>query len=381
MGTQIDLFDAFDRAQTRMEMRFKAGEAQEQKLIEEIGKTIIVDKLVPPKGALFLRGDAGVELGYGWGTSKVSTVTVHRHALGQLCEKAKVPMTWVNTLQLAPANEEGLELLAHTLNWRFQKKDFGDETRFLHRIVGNELRGFLSRRFNRHLASAPLLRSFVEQCRVSGACPVEATTSSVCSALKCFMPTVFEAFKGEYICVGVEWRNSDFGAATLTVRQTLWRVGAGTAAVVDEGLRKRHIGSIIEDSDVEMSDETAIKEVAAQQSAVRDHVKEYTSEKSVQRLLEAIRTAHEKELPWTGLRSKLKGILTQKQLDDMKSTLDEDGIIDLPPVSYTAGGERTPNAYWASAYVSTLASKSEDTDRRLELQQEAGKLLAAAMAA
>ena len=374
MGDQISLFDQFERAQNRMTTRFKAGAAQEERLIDEVAKTVIVDKLVPPKSAIF---HGNMSLSYG----AEKTVTIHRHALGQLCEKAKVPMTWVNTLQLAPANEEGLELLAHTLNWRFQKKDFGDETRFLHRIVGTELRGFLSRRFNRHLASAPLLRAFVDQCRASGARPIEATSSPVRSALKCLVPTVFEAFKGEYICVGAEWSNSDFGSGKLSVRQTVWRVGAGTAAVVDEGLGKRHIGSIIEDSDVEMSDETAIKEVAAQQSAVRDHVKMYTSEKNVEHLLEAIRTAHEKEIPWSGLKNKLRGILTQKQLEDMKSTLDEDSILDLPPVSYTAGGERAPNAYWASAYVSAVAAKSEDTDRRLELQQEAGKLLAAALVA
>ena len=47
--------------------------------------------------------------------------------------------------------------------------------------------------------------------------------------------------------------------------------------------------------------------------------------------------------------------------------------------TFEADGTRVPNLYWAQAAIGAVASKTEDTDRRLDLQREAGKLLAAAL--
>jgi hypothetical protein len=290
-------------------------------------------------------------------------------------------MTYVNRLQ--EDTTRGMsDLLCDNLNTLFGLTVWPEATRFLHRIVGTELRGFLSRRYNRHLASAPLLRSFIDQCKAEGARPIEATSSPVRHALKCLIPKVFEAFPGEHVCIGIEWSNSDFGAAKLKVLQTLWRVGAGSASVIDEGLSRAHIGSVIEDSDIEMSDETARKEVEAQQSAVRDHVKEYLSQKTIDRLLVAIRAARDEQISWTSLVAKLReATLGKSDIEWMKNVLEgkAETIIDLPPVSYAPDGARVPNLYWAIGAIGSIAQKMEDPDRRLELQREAGKLLAAAL--
>jgi hypothetical protein len=271
------------------------------------------------------------------------------------------------------------ELLAHNMNELFHipvwKDKDGQSVRFLHRLVGNQLRGFLSRRFNRWLASAPLLRTFSEECKAAGANPVEAYSSDIRSSLKCLMPKVFEVFPGEYISVGVEWSNSDFGSGKLKVAQTLWRIFENTGAVVDSGINRAHIGSILEDSDLDMSDDTARKEVIAQQGAIKDHVHGFLSETSIDRLLAGIRIARTKEIPWSKLEKQLKGILTSSELDWMNKGLNE-AIIDLPSIN-----PGTPDAYWAASAVSSLAAKTKDVDRRMSLQQEAGKLLAAAMEA
>lgn len=382
---QISMFDAFDTAQAHMSRRFARGEAEEQKLINTVAQTVIVDKLVPPKAMSFWidgaqpSGDC-VRLQYGGETS----VTVHRHALNQLAQKVSMPMTYLNMLH-GSADAWKHELLTHNLNELYHRPDWlergGNTTKFLHRVVGNELRGFLSRRYNRYLASAPLLRAYVDQCRAEGARPVEATSSPVRSALKYLLPNIFEAFPGEYICMGVEWSNSDFGAGKLKVLQTVWRVSTGTASVLDEGLSRAHIGSVIEDSDIEMSDETARKEVEAQQSAVRDHVRQYLSYATVDRLLVAIRAARDEQIPWGQLRGRLRDVLGKENVDWLQNVLDNKGasIIDLPPVSFAPDGTPTPNRYWASSAISVIASKTEDPDRRLDLQREAGKLLAAAL--
>lgn len=375
-----DNVEMFDAAKVRMDKRFAMGKQQEQMLVDIVTRTVIVDKLVPPKAMGFYCNDTGLRIKYG---QEGPEVGVHTHALNQLCAKVQVPMNYANMLVAGPAFKK--DLLAYSLEALFCEQDWvergGQPMRFLHRIVGGELRGFLSRRFNRHLASAPLLRAFVDECFAAGAKPVEASSSPVRNALKCLLPTVFEAFPGEYIGLGVEWSNSDFGSGKLKVMQTVWRVNTGTASVLDEGLGKAHIGSVIEDSDVDMSDDTAQKEVAAQQGAVRDHVKEFLKEATIERLLAAIRTAHEEEIPWSQLKARLAGVLGKENIDWMQGILDAKvaSIIDLPPLSYGPGGNLVPNLYWASSAVSAVAAKTDDADRRLELQREAGKLLAAAL--
>jgi hypothetical protein len=381
---QTNFFDAFDNARLRMEARFKLGAEQEQFLLAIVTATVIVDRLVPPRAMTFLTGtgDRSRELYIHYKETE-GGYAINRHALNQLCSKVQLGMNYVNMLQAGAAWKH--DLLCDNLNALFQTPDWtdrgGQPQRFLHRIVGRELRGFLSRRFNRHLASAPLLRAFIDQCKTEGARPVEAANSPVRSALKCLMPKVFEAFPGEYICLGVEWSNSDFGSGKLKVLQTCWRVGSGTAAVVDEGLRRAHIGSIIEDSDIEMSDETAKKELEAQQGAVRDHVKAYLSEKTVERMLTAIRAAAGEQIPWSQLSHRLRDVLGKGDLEWLKNVLDQkaETIIDLPPISFDPGGNRVPNLYWAAGGLSAIAARTDDPDKRLDLQREAGKLLASAM--
>jgi hypothetical protein len=374
---QLDMFEAqtkFAQAERVLQSRLKTGVNQEKTLVDLVAKMVIMDKLVPPKMMDFRAVPGRVLIQYE-GTE--GEVQIHRHALNQLCAKVHLPMHFVNDLLTGDPRYQ--TLLAHNLFELFHIPDWkdkdGQSVRFLHRLVGNQLRGFLSRRFNRWLASAPLLRTFSEECRAVGATPVEAYSSDIRSSLKCLMPKVFEVFPGEYIAVGVEWSNSDFGSGKLKVAQTLWRIFKNTGAVVDSGINRAHIGSILEDSDLEMSDDTARKEVIAQQGAIKDHVHGFLSETSVERLLAGIRIARTKEIPWSKLEKQLKGILTSSELDWMNKGLTEE-IIDLPSIN-----QGIPDAYWAASAVSSLASKTKDVDRRMSLQQEAGKLLAAAMEA
>jgi hypothetical protein len=385
MMRQPSTQNLFEIAQAQIERRFPQGEAQEQALLDVVGKTVIHDRLVPPGKMTFL-GHAVPDLGLDYQRPGEPIYTIHRHALGQLCAKVSLPISYVNLLQVKDEPWR-LELLAHNLNELYHRPIWlergGAQTRFLHRIVDNEVRGFLSRRYNRHLASAPLLRAFIDICRKHGAKPIEASNSPVRSALKCLLPKTFEVFPGEYICVGVEWSNSDFGAGRLKVLQTVWRLGSNSAMVMDEGLARTHIGAVIEDSDIEMSDETAKKEVEAQKSAIVDMVTHSLSEKTVERMLRAMQIAREEKIPWNRLRGALSSALSKVDIDWLKATIanNGEGIVDLPPISFEPDGTPVANAYWAASAISAIASRTEDADKRLELQKEAGKLLAGALGA
>jgi hypothetical protein len=386
--------DLFSYAEQRMNQRFLAGEREEAALIEQVAKTVIVDRLVPPHMMSFATDyETGlVDLRYGSirDDGHNHYVTLHPHAFRQLCEKVSFPAAYANHLRAGGSDEHlgaekqwKQELLAHNLNALYHQPAWeersGAPQRFLHRIVGDELRGFLSRRFARHMASAPLLRAFVDACRHAGARPISATSSPVRLQLQCLLPHVFEAYPQECVCVGCALANSDFGAGRLTVKSTIWRVSNGTSAVIDEAFSKVHVGSIIDESDLELSDSTAQKEVIAQRGLITDVVTQLLQEKTVNRLLQMLRAAHDLQIPWSKLKGRLSAVLSKSDLTWMQEAADTGaGIVDLPSISYTPEGERIPNAYWAAAALSAIAAKTEDADRKLDLQQEAGKLLSTA---
>lgn len=373
-----------ERAEEAAERRFELGEVEQNALLERVAKMVIRDKLVLPTGTKFevwddANGAPELRIQYG---AQPDRIAIHKHALSQLAGKVSIPIAFVHGLNARDKTHEWkTHLLAHNMNKLFHSTPWapdrnGNPTKFLHRIVGDELRGFLSRRFNRHLASAPLLRAFVETCTQTSARPIEAIASDVRVSLKCFLPHVFEAYPGQYICAGVEWSNSDFGAGKLTVSQTLWDPLRGTSSVLDDTISRVHLGSLIEDSDIEMSDETAASEVDTLAKAIRDSVIAMLSEQSVKRLLEAIRVANEQEIPWSKLKGQLAKFLYKKDIESIEALLlNGDDVLDLPPPGFNTEGKLIPTRWWAATLISTMAARTKDEDRKIELQNEAGKLL------
>lgn len=377
---------SLDQARERLKSRLAEGEREERALLDKVANMVIKDRLVPPSLVQFgLRGNWELGLSYGpsWEKSEGTPLRIHKHALHQMAIKVGMSTAYMTMLRSGEKNIDEswkVDLLAHNLNELFHNTPFKerneDTSRFLHRIVDNELRGFLSRRYNRNLASAPLLRSFVEACKGMGAQPVEATATPVRLSLKCLLPHVLEPFPGEVVAFGVEWANSDFGAGKMSVCLTVWRAGNATSMVLDEAIGKVHLGALIEDSDIEFSEGTVRAEIETYQRAVEDAVRAQLSPEALTRIVEGIRLASEEKIPWTRLRAKLGSLLSKKESEWLRDTFDNQNmsIIDLPPVSYEPSGERALNVYWAASAVAALASRIEDPERRLDLQREAGKL-------
>jgi hypothetical protein len=378
-----------ERAEEAAERRFDLGEVEQNKLVEKVTSTVIRDKLVPPTSNKFElgltpNGAPEVRIRYPKRKDEESDLvaTIHHHALGQLANKVKLPMDYVNNLNTYDTVQEWrTKLLIHNLNELYQEPDWGGDRsgkpiRFLHRLVGTQLRGFLSRRFNLHLASMPMLGAFVESCKLATARPVEAVASDVRFSLKCYLPHVFEAYPGQFICVGAEWTNSDFGVGKHMVSQSIWDPLRNTGAVLDESISQVHLGSLLEDSDIEMSAETVAKEVDATASAIRDSVAAMLSDEAVKRLLEAIKLANEHEVTWNALKGQLSKFLYKKEIESIESILKgDDDIIDLPPAGRDLNGNPIPTKWWAASIVSTMAARTKDADRKIDLQHEAGKLL------
>lgn len=373
-------------ARERLETYFRIGKDKQADLVKVVANTHIRDKLVSPKAAVFsCRNLHQPRIHYGLEDRGGAGTAIHAHALGQMCSVAQISRAFVG--RLIAGQDWERELFSYNMNQLFHLGTYLDRsknpTKFLHRIVGldqnAEVRGFLSRNFNRHLASLPLLRGFVEACHEVGAHPVEASASSVRFSLKCFLPYVFEPVVGEFVSFGQAWSNSDFGAGRHKVSLCVMRISGGTTAVLEDNLSRVHIGSIIQDSDLELSDETAAKEVDAQVSAIRDSVLSHLGPDPVNRLLQAIAVAHAEEIPWHRIKSEMGRLLQKGELQDVKRMLEGnvDDIIDLPSPGKTADGDAIPTRWWASNVVSWFASRETNPDRAADLQQLAGDLLKA----
>jgi hypothetical protein len=382
--TQFDVSTSAkaNRAKERLEARFRIGIEEAMELEQRVAKMHIWDRYVHPKDMTFILPEREARLTYVASSSRPETeVTIHPHALGQLCTKAGFPVKFAHRLVRGEGWEKSL--FCTNMNELFHRPVFLNRkkrpAKFLHRLVDNELRGFLTQSFNRQLASRPLLRGFSEACQEVGAIPIQANTSSVHFSLKCYLPHVFEPVEGEFIAFGVMWANSDFGSGRLRVAMSTMRISSGTLGVFEDEHHRRHIGSVVEDDDdgIEISDEAAKAEVKAQVLAIKDAVVKLLSPDSVNTLLKAMATAAEEKVPWNRLKYELGRILRQQEVKNLKELLDSNShdIIDLPPPGRTDDGEPIATRWWASSAVGWLSSKEMDPERKEKLQTLAGGLL------
>lgn len=369
-------------ARERLEHRFAIGEQEQRQLEKQIADMHIRDRFVAPKAMEFVPPKHGGAYFHYVPQGDSPLVRVHPHALGQLCKRGGMPQRFASRLIRGEAWER--ELFAHNMNELFHQPVFLDRrknpAKFLHRLVISdppELRGFLTRSFNRHIASLPLLRGFLTACGKVGAKSIEASSSAVRFSLKCYLPYVFEVVPGEHVAFGAVWSNSDFGAGILRVAMTTMRVSSGTLSVFEDTHHRRHITSIVEDDDLELSDDTAKKEVEAQVSAISDAVLALLSPDPVNKLLKAMTLAAEQQIPWHRLKSEIGQLLRKSELTQIQKVLTSNthDIVDLPPPGKTEDGEPIATRWWAASTLGWMASKEQDPDRKESLQELSGDLL------
>jgi len=375
--------EARKRAAAILSNKVTAGAQVQSSVLESVMRTVIKDRLVPHDEMEFKAVEVGGSIALRMTHLKDGQVfSIHRHALGQLVSVAGITGTYKNRLMgvvskppIRERTQWSMDLLCTNLNTIYTLGEFLDRrkqpARYLHRAVEGELRGFLSRSHNRKLNNANLLRPFVEACSRLAANPVSAASSSTRVMLKYMLPYVFEPVDGEFVAFGASYSNSDFGAGRMRISGTCLRITSDTLSVMEDGLSKVHLGPMIEESDIELSDETADKEVAAYQSAVCDTVKAVLAPDSVNRAIRAIQVAHEHEIPWYKLSRSLAAVLQKSEIEDIRKLLDGEGTVDLPPVP-TPGNA---TAWWVSTVVGTLANKEVDEERRADMQVLAGSFL------
>lgn len=377
-----------DAMQAKLKTLLSQNRSRVRELVKAVQDTVIDDYTREPLDILFSTANpnSGDVLEYpetvviGFDRAKRDYYKIHPHALSQIGARLQIDAGYVRKLNLGSEDNWRRALLTVNLNRLMYKSEFAKRgegpMRFLLRFVGDELRGFMSRSYGRHLASKPMLAAFLAACNEAGAEPTDAMATAVKNTLSCYLPVVFAPTPGDHVAVGVRWANSDFGAGRLTVSLALLSIARGTSVVLSDEYAKVHIGSIIPEGDLEISDATATKEVEAAASAIKDAVDNLLKPASVQRLMNAIERAREQKVEWVALRRDLKKFLYEEELGSIEdSVVNGRGFGSLPHPGVGANGEPLPTKWWAMNILALLADQVPDVERKIELQQEAGKFL------
>jgi hypothetical protein len=344
------------RARTILEKKVAAGQASAMGLFERVMTQAPRDAIAKVE-ALRYHGREGALIVEGLGDD---VQTLHRHALQQIAGRADVPGAYLS--ELAHGAPWQVEMAAEVLNRSFFHGHKGE--RALVRSVTGQVRGFLSDRYRR-LDSRPLLETFAATCQEVGAVPIEGTVSDVRVAMKALLPTVFEPVPGEALCLGVEWGNSDFGAAKHSVRAFIYRLWCLNGATMEDALSQVHLGGRLSD-DIAFSKRTYELDTKASISALKDVVKGTLGPAKVEALLNGIKAAHEKKVDWKGMKTKLAKKLLANEIKAIEAAYESEDVVMLP---------EGQNVWRVSNAISWIAGKTEDADRKLELQRLAGEVV------
>lgn len=358
------------------------GVERQKDVVKSALKRVIVDYLVEPR-QFNIGAENNKLLGY-YPTKSADPVHINNNAVGQICKLTEIPKLYVNKLLdelLGMQEMTRMAIARYVFNAHLHEGIYldrkGKPAKFLHRIVNGELCGFLSRNYNRKLGTVAMMRPFLEECAKHDAKPVDALHSTLKTALKCVSPVIYEPVDGEFVAFGATYTNSDFGAGGLTVSGVILRISSGTTSVLGSNLRKIHLGSLISDSDIELSESTMDHESKAHQGAVRDMVASVFSQDNIKKTLDLVKFATENRISWEKLTKQAKEVLSKAELEKLHAMLldTKNEIIDLPPVTVDSLGDPEANAWWAAAALGRIADGTPDVERKLEIQELAGGLI------
>jgi hypothetical protein len=322
------------------------------------------DPVIPSSGvgsrmALTVRAREGI-------IGSHTSLNVHAYAQRQLAERAGIPTAYLDQL----LNGEGAstwsrDLATHALNEHFTK---GNPTRRnLLRSVHGELRGFLSDKYRR-LDSRPLAKAVADSCHEVGAIPYRGTFSDTRVALKVILPGVYEPIPGEFLAIGGEWSNSDYGAGTNSFRWFLLRCWCLNGATGESVVKEVHLGGRLPD-DMAFSNRTYELDTRTSVSAMRDMVKSTLSKDKVTRILDSVKDCATREVDWKHVPGNVLKALTKAEAKFAQDAFEGQDVMNLP---------EGKSLWRASNAISWLANHTEGDDRRLELERLAGSLVKAA---
>lgn len=369
--------EAARKFQRQLEDRIHASVERVEKVIEAVENDVPDDVVVPGKAlafavapetnALVVARRVDDKLPTGMVTrleaidEKRPLLTIHKHALGQIGERAGIRNLNVVVGELLARGDWGRALVAYNLNQIYSHLN-GD--RFLLRSVRGELRGFLSDKFRR-LDSRPLLEAFIGALREFGARPADGYALGTKVAIRAYLPKVFEPFPGEIMAFGAELRDSDFGDGALALSGFVERMWCTNLATTSDVLNQVHLGKRLP-SDVRFSERTLALDTETMASAIKDMGRNVLGAPAINGYLALVKAANAEKVEPSAINAWVKKNLSKTEGAAVAEKFTSMDVETLP--------KGQTKWRWSNA-VSWLARETEDERRKLELQDLAGGIL------
>jgi hypothetical protein len=180
-----------------------------------------------------------------------------------------------------------------------------------------------------------------------------------------FLDMVFEPVPNEVMAFGVSLENSDYGDGALSLRAVLMRGWCTNLAMMEETLRKVHLGARLRE-DLQLSQRTYELDSETMASAVRDLVQKVLNPGSVNEYLSLIKQANDQKLDGWNVKDFLRKNLTKGEGEAVIEKFNSADVELLPP----------GNTKWRmSNAISWLAGQTKDEHRQLEISKVAGLVI------
>lgn len=346
-------------ARSRLERAISDGASRAGSVVQQILSVTPVDEITPAGEGRLVVGDYGVP----HYVTRSGSSPMSDHAFAQLSDRIGAP--YLRTL-VSDSREEDQGWRATLAEHVAREHSTHSEDRFLVRRVDGQVRGVLSDRFKR-LDSRPLLDSFIGAVSAMGAIPVGGHATETRVAIRCILPQIHEPTEGECVVYGLNWQNSDFGAASYSVAFFTMRLVCLNGMVAHSVLKKTHLGSRLDEAML-YSNRTIELDTEALRSATVDTVRAYLAPERLTERTDRIRALASQELDLNAQLKSLSKILNKGELDALKTAYEGPDELNMP----------SGNTAWrfanALSWVANAPKIAED--RKLELQSLAGKLAA-----
>jgi hypothetical protein len=363
---------AASKGRVKLEEVIHKSMVSAEAVVADIQNRVIQDK-VARATAIRLHDEDGVfKLGTvkpehaGYSYSEGDFHVLHPHAYQQLLSDVGVPKKFADSVIQEAGNDRwGRDIVTNAVNAILEHRT---KQRNLIRIEGGEkVKGFLSDKFRR-LDTRPLLDAFIGSCQSLGLKPIEGIASDTKVRVRAVMPRVFEPIDNEVMVFGLEFGNSDYGDGGVALNLWTMRIWCTNLAITEKALRQIHLGGRLPD-DLGLSQRTYELDSKTTASAIRDVSEAIIGPERINRMLTAIQKASDKEIRGRdGIDKILSRSLDKVEVDRVATIFESPDVENLPP----------GDTMWRlSNAVSWFAqAKGQTPDRKLELQQLAGQLVA-----
>ncbi len=346
----------------KMEALIAKGVNQATTVIGDVTNRVINDRIIRTNTMRIRTPDSKGEK---WGIIAGDVESpVHHHAFTQILSNAEMPRKYADDL-MAQANgsDWGNQLVAYNLNEIFRHRNL---QRNLIREADGQVKGFLSDKFKR-IDSRQLLDAFATMAKEVNLVPIEGYAQETRVKVRTILPYIFEPIDNEVMTVGLEWGNSDFGHGGHYIKLLVNRLVCTNYATMEEVLRQVHLGKRLND-DITYSEETYRADTKANVLALRDVVRNVIGPEKVNALMSHIKACADQTVGKDILAVlKKHKELGKEDVERIVAAYESPDVVNLPP------GE---NLWRLSNAVSWVAqSKDMGEDKKLELQEVAGKLI------